>query len=52
MIVKFGVKSVSSAAVGRRKRFRAKMLAQAYPTRADGITLFPFRRLFIVARRA
>ena len=30
----------------------AKMLAQAYPTRADGITLFPFRRLFLVARRA
>ncbi len=30
----------------------AKMLAEAYPTRADGITLFPFRRLFIVARRA
>ena len=30
----------------------AKLLAEAYPTRADGITLFPFRRLFIVARRA
>ncbi len=30
----------------------ARMLAEAYPTRADGITLFPFRRLFIVARRA
>ncbi len=30
----------------------AKMLAEAYPTRSDGITLFPFRRLFIVARRA
>ena len=30
----------------------AKLLAQAYPTRSDGITLFPFRRLFIVARRA
>jgi trans-aconitate 2-methyltransferase len=30
----------------------AKMIAEAYPTRADGITLFPFRRLFIVARRA
>jgi len=29
-----------------------KLLAEAYPTRADGITLFPFRRLFIVARRA
>ena len=30
----------------------AKMIAEAYPTRADGITLFPFRRIFIVARRA
>jgi trans-aconitate 2-methyltransferase len=30
----------------------AGMLAKAYPTRADGITLFPFRRMFIVARRA
>jgi trans-aconitate 2-methyltransferase len=30
----------------------AKLLAEAYPTRADGTTLFPFRRLFIVARRA
>ena len=29
-----------------------KLIAKAYPTRADGITLFPFRRLFIVARRA
>jgi trans-aconitate 2-methyltransferase len=30
----------------------AALLAEAYPPRADGITLFPFRRLFIVARRA
>ncbi len=30
----------------------AGMIAKAYPTRADGITLFPFRRMFIVARRA
>ena len=30
----------------------AALVAKAYPTRADGITLFPFRRLFIVARRA
>ena len=30
----------------------AALLAKAYPTRPDGITLFPFRRLFIVARRA
>ena len=30
----------------------ASLIAKAYPTRPDGITLFPFRRLFIVARRA
>lgn len=30
----------------------ARMTAEAYPMRPDGITLFPFRRLFIVARRA
>jgi trans-aconitate 2-methyltransferase len=30
----------------------AKLVAEAYPIRPDGITLFPFRRLFIVARRA
>ena len=30
----------------------AGLLAEAYPMRSDGITLFPFRRLFIVARRA
>lgn len=30
----------------------ARLIAEAYPTRPDGITLFPFRRLFIVARRA
>ncbi len=29
----------------------AARLAAAYPKRADGITLLPFRRLFIVARR-
>ncbi|MBI1208493.1 MAG: methyltransferase domain-containing protein [Azospirillum sp.] len=27
-------------------------LAAAYPRRADGLTLFPFRRLFVVATRA
>jgi trans-aconitate 2-methyltransferase len=26
-------------------------LARAYPRRADGVTLFPFRRLFMVATR-
>jgi len=30
----------------------AALTAKAYPTRPDGVTLFPFRRLFIVARRA
>ncbi len=30
----------------------ARLTAEAYPTRPDGITLFPFRRMFIVARRA
>ena len=29
----------------------ARLVARAYPRRADGRTLFPFRRLFIVARR-
>ena len=29
----------------------AELVAAAYPRRADGRTLFPFRRLFIVARR-
>lgn len=30
----------------------AALVAKAYPVRADGITIFPFRRLFIVARRS
>lgn len=30
----------------------ARRVEQAYPPRADGITLFPFKRLFIVARKA
>lgn len=36
-----------------RSRFEAAyaaLVAQAYPRRADGRTLFPFRRLFLVAR--
>jgi len=36
-----------------RRRFEAAyaaLVAQAYPRRADGRTLFPFRRLFLVAR--
>src|SRR4029077_2028722 len=36
-----------------RSRFEASyaaLVAQAYPPRPDGHTLFPFRRLFIVAR--
>ena len=28
-----------------------RRMARCYPRRADGVTLFPFRRLFIVARR-
>jgi trans-aconitate 2-methyltransferase len=31
--------------------YKAK-LNQAYPRRADGVTLFPFQRLFVVAVRA
>lgn len=27
------------------------LVREAYPARADGVTLFPFRRLFLVARR-
>jgi trans-aconitate 2-methyltransferase len=30
--------------------YRARV-AQAYPRRADGVTLFPFQRLFCVARK-
>jgi len=36
------------------KRFLSvygERLAEAYPPRADGTTLFPFRRLFLIARR-
>ena len=29
----------------------AARLSEAYPRRADGKTLFPFRRLFVVAMR-
>lgn len=29
----------------------ASLLREAYPRRADGTTLFPFRRLFIVATK-
>jgi len=34
----------------RFERRYAELAARAYPRRADGRTLFPFRRLFIVAR--
>jgi len=30
----------------------ARLVARAYPPRADGRTLFPFRRLFMIAERA
>jgi len=35
---------------GRFESAYAALVARAYPRRADGRTLFPFRRLFIVAR--
>ena len=35
---------------GLLEDYRAR-IAKAYPKRADGKTLFPFRRLFIVAGR-
>jgi trans-aconitate 2-methyltransferase len=35
---------------GRFEARYAELVARAYPRRADGHTLFPFRRLFIVAR--
>ena len=35
---------------GRFESAYAALVARAYPPRADGRTLFPFRRLFIVAR--
>jgi trans-aconitate 2-methyltransferase len=34
------------------ERDYALRLRSAYPRRADGRTLFPFRRLFLVCRRA
>lgn len=40
--------------VDERKGFEdtlAERLAIAYPRRADGVTLFPFRRIFMVAKR-
>jgi trans-aconitate 2-methyltransferase len=33
------------------ERLYAAKLRKAYPKRADGKTLLPFRRIFIVARR-
>jgi trans-aconitate 2-methyltransferase len=35
---------------GRFEAAYAALVARAYPRRSDGSTLFPFRRLFIVAR--
>ena len=35
---------------GRFEAAYAALVARAYPPRPDGRTLFPFRRLFIVAR--
>ena len=33
----------------RFEAFYAELVARAYPKRPDGRTLFPFRRLFIIA---
>ena len=41
----------SKAKNARRSRRRcATRLARAYPAEADGRTLFPFRRLFVIAQ--
>jgi trans-aconitate 2-methyltransferase len=45
---------IETLAADEQKRFEADYAArlrEAYPRRPDGRTLFPFRRLFIVARR-
>jgi trans-aconitate 2-methyltransferase len=45
---------IEALAADEQERFEAEYAARlrkAYPRRADGRTLFPFRRLFIVARR-
>jgi trans-aconitate 2-methyltransferase len=45
---------LDALAPGERTAFEADYaarVARAYPRRADGTTLFPFRRLFIVAQR-
>jgi trans-aconitate 2-methyltransferase len=44
---------LDALAPGERAAFTAAYgakLGQAYPRRGDGKTLFPFRRLFLVAR--
>lgn len=45
---------LDALAAAERAAFRAaygRRIAAAYPRRADGTTLFPFRRLFLVAER-
>ena len=49
------VRPVLAALGDEADEFRAewsRAVAAAYPPRATGVTLFPFRRLFIVARRS
>ena len=40
----------SDAAVAFERKYRER-LASEYPKRKDGVTLFPFTRLFVVAHR-
>ena len=42
--------ALDAEAAGRFEAAYRARIARAYPPRADGTTLFPFRRLFIVAR--
>ncbi|MGH6944452.1 MAG: trans-aconitate 2-methyltransferase, partial [Geminicoccaceae bacterium] len=46
------IEALSSDELAAFEAEYARRLCAAYPRRADGRTLFPFRRLFIVARRA
>ncbi|MFA7429687.1 MAG: trans-aconitate 2-methyltransferase [Rhodospirillaceae bacterium] len=44
--------ALDDKAAGMYEATYAERLREAYPREADGVTLFPFRRLFIVATRA
>ncbi len=43
--------ALDAASFARFEAAYAERLRAAYPARPDGVTLFPFRRLFLVARR-